>query len=55
MVHGPLRVLGHVAAPELSSRGGRVQSGEVESEAEGHMTVPELTSIVRRGLELRNM
>jgi hypothetical protein len=55
MVHGPLRVLGHVAAPELSSRGGRVQSGEVESEAEGHMTVPELTSTVRRGLELRNM
>jgi hypothetical protein len=66
MVHSSLRAMGHVVAPELSHRGGRVWSheahdsaralscGEAGSIAEGHVAVPELTSTVKRGLELRN-
>jgi hypothetical protein len=63
VAHSPLRVMGHVSAPEPSHQGGRVQSreahdsvealpcGEAGSGAEGYVTVPEPTLARRRGLE----
>jgi hypothetical protein len=45
VVHSPLGVVGYVAAPELSSRGG---------EFEAHVAAPESTSTGRRGPEFRN-
>jgi hypothetical protein len=57
----------HVAAPELPSQGGEVQDREtrgstgahlikeVRSEAEGHVTAPELTSVRMRGPGPRDM
>jgi hypothetical protein len=61
VVHSPLGVVGHVAAPELPSQKGRTRSlgtrgntrahliREVRSGAEGHVAVPELTTARRRG------
>jgi hypothetical protein len=61
VVHSPLGAMGYVAAPELSSRGGKVQSHgtrgsagaylnrEVRSGAEEHVAAPELNSARRRG------
>jgi hypothetical protein len=61
VVHNPLGVIGYVAAPELSSRGGRVWSHETRgsvgahldrearSEPEEHMATLELNSTRRRG------
>jgi hypothetical protein len=61
VVHSLLEAVGYVAAPELSSRGGRARSHrtrgsarahlsrEARSEAEEHMTTQELNSIRRRG------
>jgi hypothetical protein len=60
VVHSPPGVVGHVAALELPSQGGRAQSHgtrgstgadlskEVRSRAEGHVVAPELTSARRR-------
>jgi hypothetical protein len=61
VVHSPPGAVGHVAAPELPSQEGRIQSRgthgntgahlvkEARSRAEGHMAAPELTSARRRG------
>jgi hypothetical protein len=61
VVHSPLRVVGHMVAPDLPSRGGRAQShgtrGSVRAHlirearfgVERHMAVLELTSARRRG------
>jgi hypothetical protein len=66
VVHSPLGVVGYVATPELSSRGGRARSHgtrgstgahlirEARFGAEGHVTVTELTSTRRRGLGPRD-
>jgi hypothetical protein len=62
VVHSPLGAVGYVAAPELSSRGGRAWSHvtrgsvgahlgrEARPEAEEHVAAPELNSARRRGL-----
>jgi hypothetical protein len=63
VVHSPLGVVRHVAAPELPSQKDRAPScgthgsigvylvKEVRFEVEGHMAAPELTSARRRGPE----
>jgi hypothetical protein len=60
VVHSPLGAVGHVAASEFSSWGGRARSHgtrdstrahlvkEARSGAEGHVAAPELTSAMRR-------
>jgi hypothetical protein len=60
VVHSPLGVMGYVAAPELSSRGGRARSHgtsgdvrahldrEARSRAEEYVTAPELSSRGRK-------
>jgi hypothetical protein len=62
VVHCPLGAMGYVAAPDLSSHGGRAQSHgargsarahlgmEVRSGAEEHVAVSELNSARRQGL-----
>jgi hypothetical protein len=66
VVHSPLGTVGYVAAPKLSSRGGRAQSHgtrdstgahlvrEARFRAECHVTATELTSTRRRGLGPRD-
>jgi hypothetical protein len=64
VVHNSLRGMGYVAAPELSSQGGKARSlgthgstgahlvREARSEAEGHVAAPEITLSGRQGPEL---
>jgi hypothetical protein len=66
VVHSPFRVMGYMAAPELSPQGGRARSHEARgsvralpsrearSRADWHVEAPEATSIGWWGLELRD-
>jgi hypothetical protein len=44
----------HLSSPLMEAEPGALPCGDVRSRAEGHVAVPEATSIGRWGLELRD-